>query len=313
MLNQSACNSTLYGVETAAERYSWLGWLTFVLFTSLIGDTTILIASIKYNAFKLHDCMVVFIQHIAVGDLLITLFGVVPMIVMLIAKKWVFGIHLCYVKVYICSVGWIASSLFICLMSLCKVVLLSYPERSKFWKRKPAHMMCAGIWAASFALACILFMYIKNWLPFDFTTCNEHYSIQFSSERAPQDSWYRYLVFVIAIMATLIIIVTILLLKHLFKARESARLTGTQARWQGITTVLLTALFHCLSYLPVIVREVAGAYVKATYGLRSYTYFARATYAVVYLNIVANIFIYSFTVPSFRRFLRAVMQQVTGM
>ena len=91
MLNQSACNSTLYGVETAAERYSWLGWLTFVLFTSLIGDTTILIASIKYNAFKLHDCMVVFIQHIAVGDLLITLFGVVPMIVVLIAKKWVFG------------------------------------------------------------------------------------------------------------------------------------------------------------------------------------------------------------------------------
>ena len=119
----SAVNFSLLGVETPVERYSWIGWVAFVLVTSLIGDTTILVASIKYNAFKLHDCVVVFIQHIAAGDLLVCLSCQFPHIIYLLEKHWVFGTSFCRVKAYVCPIGWIASSFFICLMSLFKLLL----------------------------------------------------------------------------------------------------------------------------------------------------------------------------------------------
>ena len=64
-------NHTLYGIYSDAVRYLWAGYFVFVLLSSLIGDTTILIASIKYRAFKLHKVVVVIIQHIAVCDLLV--------------------------------------------------------------------------------------------------------------------------------------------------------------------------------------------------------------------------------------------------
>ena len=58
-------NYTQFGIKDEAERYTYAGWLTFTVISSLLGDTIILIASIKYKAFKLNKIVVVFIQHIA--------------------------------------------------------------------------------------------------------------------------------------------------------------------------------------------------------------------------------------------------------
>ena len=51
-------NKTEYGIETAAQRYTWAGYYLFVILSSLIGDTTILVASIKFRAIKLHRVLV---------------------------------------------------------------------------------------------------------------------------------------------------------------------------------------------------------------------------------------------------------------
>ena len=53
-------NKTIYGIDAA--RYTWAGYFLFVIISSLIGDTTILIASIRYKAFKLHKVTVTIIQ-----------------------------------------------------------------------------------------------------------------------------------------------------------------------------------------------------------------------------------------------------------
>ena len=63
-------DKTKFGIKNDTERYLWAGWLAFVVVSSLLGDSLILIASIKYNAFNLHKMIVTFIQHIAVCDLL---------------------------------------------------------------------------------------------------------------------------------------------------------------------------------------------------------------------------------------------------
>ena len=94
-------NKTIYGIKSNAARYAWAGYLLFVVISSFIGDTIILIASVKYNAFKIHKIIVVIIQHIAFCDLMVTLTTVAPQLVSLIRSKWVFGNVLRYLTVYI--------------------------------------------------------------------------------------------------------------------------------------------------------------------------------------------------------------------
>ena len=49
-----------------------------VLLSSLIGDTTILIGIIRYNAIKLNKAVVTVILHLAVNDLMQAMFVVLP-------------------------------------------------------------------------------------------------------------------------------------------------------------------------------------------------------------------------------------------
>ena len=74
-------------IKDEAVRYIWAGWFIFVFSSSLVGDTIILIASIKYEAIALPEVMVAFIQHIAVSDLVICISYIFPLAVSLVDPK----------------------------------------------------------------------------------------------------------------------------------------------------------------------------------------------------------------------------------
>ena len=74
-------NYTLYGIHSKTERGLLIGYNSFVIISTVIGDTLILIGSLRYNAIKLHKILVTFIQHIAVVDLLLVVFTIVPVAV----------------------------------------------------------------------------------------------------------------------------------------------------------------------------------------------------------------------------------------
>ena len=306
---------SLFFLDSDTERYIWASWLTFVLLSSAIGDSAILLSSLKYNAFKLHESIVVIIQHMAVGDLLITTTCVFPATVTLISQQWIFGTTFCYIKVYLGNVGWISTSCFICAMGFCKLVLLMSPKYSRNLTRRNAQMLCFGIWIISLPAAALAFLYFLYKLDFDFATCDELHYTFYSKNDIPEHSWrnyVQYLIMLIPVKTTFILLITILLFRQLLKARKLARRARKRARWQGIITVMLTALFHLVSYMPIIVREVAESHIREQYGLSEYVYLARISYTILYLNVVGNVFIYTLTVPSFRSFLKTTLQKFGG-
>ena len=81
-------NRTLYGIEDQGVRYFWVGYHLLVLISSLVGDTTILIASIKYKAIKLSDFILTIIHHIAFTDLALSLLYVFPGLISLLENRW---------------------------------------------------------------------------------------------------------------------------------------------------------------------------------------------------------------------------------
>ena len=77
-----------------------------ILLTALItllgftGNLFILIGSIRYNAVDLDKISVLFIQHIAVSDLWISVEAFFPLVITLTARGWMLGPLLCYLDIF---------------------------------------------------------------------------------------------------------------------------------------------------------------------------------------------------------------------
>ena len=71
LLHHEYGNKTMYGITRHAEWYLVIGFHLFVIASSLIGDSIILLASVKYRVFKLHKVITVIIEHIAICDLMV--------------------------------------------------------------------------------------------------------------------------------------------------------------------------------------------------------------------------------------------------
>ena len=297
-------NKTAYGIESNALRYTWAGYYLFVIASSLIGDTTILIASIKYKAFKLHRVIVVIIQHIAFCDLMVSATYVLPKMVSVISDKWVLGNVFCYLYSYAKIFTNLTSTLLICAMTTSKLLLLKYPLQFGTTTLKKAHLICLASWLAAFALPGTLFLVDKDDVSFSYRGYECDYG--FSSE-----IWLYLRPFTAALFGfipTCLVVSTTFCL--LIKAKKVLSHSRESLKWQGIVTTVLTATVFCLSVLPLIVYRVGESIVIVDDKSKSsfYTTFYRVAISFLSLNTISNFYIYSLTVFSFREFIRSKMQ-----
>ena len=301
MVSSQSSNATDYGIKNDGERFTWGVLLALIFLASLFGDTTILVASIKYKAFRLHRIIVAFIQHIAICDLIISIATIFTQSVSLMANRWVFGSIMCYVKVYSAYYCNSANVLLICGMTVGKLLMLQFPLRARSWTRRQVHGICTGLCTMSLCGPVMFLIIDKDDVKIfgiDYT-CGYGFS---------SDSW-RYLkpitfVLFAVIPITMLIAASILII---VKAKTVVNRTQESIRWQGITTVILTAAVYFFSFLPLAVHLVIKSDVKD----EAYKAFApRIVETLNYVNVGANFFIYSLTVNSFRLFLAARIEMV---
>ena len=293
-------------IEDAAVRYLWAGWYILIAFTALIGDTIILTASIRHNAIKLHEVMVVFIQHIVVTDLIASVIWLLPSAVSLVANKWVLGVFICNIRTPIGSLGNQAARLLICGMTTSKLLMLRYPLRSVSWSAGQAHKLCAGIWFLS-GISCTSFSVNQIRGIFDFRA----YVCMFDVKSQTQFNVIQPIVStVITLIPSLVIVLTGSMILGL--AGRVARQARQGLRWQGILTVVLTAAFYVISYLPRAVYHIAVPFVKKSPTTPHPFMVICNRWSLLFLsvNIVSNFFIYCLAVSSFRDFLRKRFQRL---
>ena len=292
-------------MKNEGERIAWASWQIFVMVSSLLGDTTILIASIKYNALHLHKIIVAFIQHIAVCDLLNVLGNLLPGFVSLMYNSGGSSKIFIYMRFFINYYVYIMSSCLIAAMTLSKLLLLRYPLKTGSWPKRRAHKLCAGIWVTEAMFPTICLLIDKDDAIFDFRlyVCNYMYSANVWKIIAPFST--LLLLFVPNIT---IIVSTILLLKE---ARKVVRGTREKLRRQGILTVVLTATIYTFSVLPATVYYVAEPFMEKDLLVPGpfFIEFYRVAGAFLDVNVLANFFVYSLTVTSFRIFLKTKFRQ----
>jgi hypothetical protein len=273
--------------------------------SSLIGDTVILIASIKYKAFKLHKSIVVIIQHIAVCDLMTSVCYVFPKFVQLIANGNILGNLMCYLTVYIGYYLNVVSIYLICNMTTSKSLLLKYPLQFGTTTLKRAHLSCVACWLAALILPGMFLMVDMADISFSYRgyLCNYGFSAEIWHNLMPIFSVLS------GVLPTFLVAATTVYL--LILAKQVARRGRESLKWQGIMTTVLTATVYCLSILPYAACELGRPFLEADYDKNSFffVYLFRTGISLLSLNTVSNFYIYSLTVASFRGFVWSKMQQ----
>ena len=167
LMSYNYSNCTFFGIQNKAERYVYGGWVVFVITCSLLGDTTILVASIRYRAFKLQKIVVAFIQHIAVCDLLVTISTIIPQLVSLIKDRKSNNRLLPIMSLFMFSYEYTVSISLVSAMTLGKLLSLKYPFRADTWTTARIHKFCAGIWIAALSSPVLQILIDKEDIVFD--------------------------------------------------------------------------------------------------------------------------------------------------
>ena len=306
-LDHEFSNKTKYSIESDAVRYTWAGYFLFVILSSLIGDITILVAAIKYNAIKLHRTIITVIQHIALCDLLVVTTNVLPRFATITANQWLFGELLCYCGLYISFYLGAASNLLICAMTISKLLLLRFPLQFGTISIKKAHMFCGIFWGI--ALVAPVLMLVIDWKDVHFSYTYFFCGYGFSSE-----TWKEMgpplITTIITLLPTFVVVITSVCL--LIIARRFASRSREGLKWQGIVTTLLTAIVFCISLLPIFVSDLLvvsmGAGIKNKGEIIKTSY--RMALTFLYLNTCSNFYIYCLTVNSFRHFVFSRLQHL---
>ena len=205
-----------------------------------------------------------------------------------------------YVRFFIGYYTTAVGSLLICTLTLGKVLLLKYPLRIGLLPKRQTHNICAVIWIICITPPGICLVLNKDDVLFDFRTYS--YTYGFTSNVLRMLLPMMTVIFLV-VPNIIVIVSTIMLLKRAKKAAKTHRQT---LKWQGITTVGLTALVHTFSIFPIIFYFTARSFIEKhpqNPGPFFVEYY-RVTHGLVILHVLSNFFVYSLTVESFRSFLK---------
>lgn len=297
-------NDTEFGIHSTGERCIWILYLLIVLLSSLIGDSIILLASLRYNAIKLHGLLVVVMQHIAACDLLATLSYTLPTLTSLIANTWVLGDVLGYLHLYLNVYSVQASSVFMCVLTTGKLLLLKFPVRTRGWGGRGAHLVCLGVWVTAHVYPVLRFVLDQDGLVFSYISYNLNFG---SSADSPQTvkTLIRVVSMVMFYLPVLVVLLTTLpTLLYLVKARKVSQSVGKTARWRGIVTVVVTSSVFCVTSVSERVGMLAITLSPEGVSGADRTNFKRVSEFLSALNFMSNFYIYTITIPSFRRFVK---------
>ena len=298
-------NRTIYNIKSDALRYTWAGYYLFIIASSFIGNTAILIASVKYRAVKLHRVIVIIIHHIAICDLMVTFTNALPKFVSVLCTEWVFGKFLCTLTAYMSYYCEQSTILLICIITSTKLLMLKYPLRFGAVSKKKAHWCCVLCWLIALILpAAFLLIAVLDEQEIYFSYRRYHCNYEFKSEIW---HWLRpFLAVTFIFTPNCVVVATTVCL--LIKAKQTVRRARESLKWQGIVTTVLIATVYCISFLPYAVYLIGTSRVTNDPHSFFHLSFFRIAISFLFLNTISNFYIYSLSVQSFRHFLRLAIR-----
>ena len=205
-------NRTAYGIHDGNERNFFISYNIFIAVSSLFGDSIILVASLKYQAIRLHKIIVIIIQHLALCDLLLTLFRIVPQTAALIADNWVTGAFFGHVQNSINLVFGGLTMCLTCALTTVKLLIVKYPLRTGAWSSRTGHVICTALWlwqlASWIPWLVVNMFYVRETLFFSYRT----YQCSYDNFSPNTPEWFRLYASVNFLVGSVLLMVLIIVI-----------------------------------------------------------------------------------------------------
>ena len=300
-------NYTQYRISDKSTRDFLIGYRSFIALSSLIGDSLILLGSLKYNAIKLQNILTVFICHLAVADLLYAVFTVFPGAVSLGADGWILGQILCYLTYFVNVNCGILACLLSTALALCKLLISRYPLRAIHFSSKAANLAALCMWAYSAIFPVAAIAKERGGVFFEYLIYN--CDISFAAWGRVEKS-IEEIATALSVLMPIVVAVASSIALIVQAKRVADRLRGLQ--WQGVLTIVLIIAAHILLSLPLIVYFIAAAFTPHSESNANLNIFFRYSCFVAHLGVVCNFYIYTLSLPSFKEFLKSRITKMTA-
>ena len=136
-------------------RYLIVVWSVLVVVISLVGNVTVLVASLKYHAIKLDKVSVVLIENIAAVDIVYVVLITIPTIwsissdqsvVKEFFDKTTFGKMLCFTVAHLQFWLVTAATTMICALNVCRLMCLLYPLEAFVLPTRVGYLIAVFAW-----------------------------------------------------------------------------------------------------------------------------------------------------------------------
>lgn len=272
-----------------------------------MGNTFVIYASIRYDAFGMDYATVHMIQQLAAADLIFILTYLVPMMVTHMAHGWVLGRTMCVITGMFCSIPVLANINFILAVSIHRYMRCKFPlDITWLNKRKRIRCLCLGLWIYS----CLFILYV----------CLSKAKVSFKPKLAGcqfnfSTSIWNFIVVLLTTVVPFILILAINIGLWLFvrnivkKTRTTARVDCSDKKNKChpkcknnhqalIITTCITAFF-IVCWFPTVIRFVLSAVI----GEENIPNFLEKGRYVYFIGTYGNPILYTMISKKFRKFL----------
>ena len=275
-----------------SERYLWTAYNTALLLASLPGNIAILVATTKH--IKLHGALQVILRHLAVNNLLFSVFGILtPELLRLAPAQGPQGDILCFIQDH---VDWLYVPLagcLTCVLLVTKLLIVRSPLAAKNWPNQYVQSVCALVWVIAVYLSVQAGPIFRN------SVCNP------PGLELPKVVWIEKSDFIqnvcFALIATTIVLISVLIP---LKARKKTADQLQRLCRQSMAGVTLITAIYLLSSSPWFIFSVIRHASRRPAILRTVHYLRN-------INVIA-IVTYCMLIRSFRNCLKTMLRTVFG-
>ena len=265
------------------------------LVIGIIGNTAVIIATLKYETFKLDKMTLIFVCNLAVADLFYITTSVLPRAVYMVVGKWVLGKYYCFYNQMFYVLPVVAKMQFVLAIAVHRYVRCCHPILADKITARQATIFCIFVWIYSTpsTITSIVY-YLLSDLEKPLRYIN--FCVNYTTKKQSESAMF-YIRFSVQIVLPFISIIFFNMRLLKFSLSEAAKLGKHNLR--AIRTIGLISVVFILTWIPnhvVVCLMLLGQNIKGNH-------LARIRISFFFVGSFCNPIIYTVVNKSFKDFI----------
>ena len=277
-------------------------WCILTMLLSILGNTVVLIASLKDKAVKFDKVSVILIENIAAADLGDAIFIVLPTTIAILSdqaevakffRENKFGQVVCFAVAHLQYIFPLASSIMICALNVSKVLCLVFPLQSHTRSSTTGCLIALAAWSV-YSIRFLATLIIQDYPSYGYY--EEGFRCHIADLTKP-------IILVDTVMAFLTVIIPglILISSLSFLLYFVHKVAGLQ-RQAVIVNILISSIF-AISFAPYVVRQIWTVVGVSPNSKPARTWLWLTAIFINYISCFSNPIILYLTSASFNNFV----------